>query len=469
MLPLWRRVDTVQHYSDRFNGALQRFGVWAWYELRRPRTTAILAGLMALALLLRFLLPQQATPDETATAWLVELPLWLRPWGEPLFFLGFSRIFQSLWFWLPLALLLLSSLVALADYGPAARRRAGQGGELERQHPLAGRTEQSVRLPPNPNAYLDKLKETLQAEQFVLESPVDEHQRLVKASRRRWAWWAVPGSYGGLLLLGLAFITGFFSLKSERLSLPPLQAQPSKLFNGTFELSQLDSNWSPASLIYRPQGAQTEQPLTWRLYLPTLFQNAVVLPVAAQPVLTVEARDAQGQPRRLIPVQVELSPATRLNLPADDPAEPFLIFIPSASLSFQIAPIPDIPPDNYNIQVLRTGESEPSENFTAQLGETFEIDDLTITIDANYSLELIARRDPALPLYGLSLALIGLSLLVLRLWPPWHIWLIPEVKGRGGQLYGVVETIGRPEAAAQFLERLLAVETGPEKESDLEI
>jgi hypothetical protein len=418
---------------------------------------------VALALLLRLLLPQQETPDETASVWLVNLPLWLQPWGEPLFFLGFSRIFQSLWFWLPLALLLLSSLVALADYGPPARQRAGQGaGELEWQHPLARRTEQSVRLPPNPDAFLDKLRERLQAEAFVLEAPADENQRLVKASRRRWAWWSVPGSYGGLLLLGLAFIIGFFSLKSERLSLLPLQAEPSKLFNGTLELSQLDSNWSPARLIYRPQGGQP-QPLTWRLYQPAFFQNLVVLPVAAQPVLTVEAKDALGQPLRLMPVQADLPPATRLNLPAADPAEPFLIFIPSASLSFQIAPIPDRPTDDYNIQVLRTGESEPSQNFSVNLGETFEINDLTITISANYSLELIARRDPALPLYGLSLALIGLSLLVLRVWPPWHIWLIPEVKGRGGQLYGVVETMDRPEAAAQFLERLLAVETGPEK------
>jgi hypothetical protein len=314
---------------------------------------------------------------------------------------------------------------------------------------------------------LDELKERLQAGGFTLEAPADEHQRLVKASRRRRAWWGVPGSYGGLLLLGLAFIISFFNLKTERLTLPPLQPQPSKLFNGTFELSQFDSNLSPATLIYRPQGAEIGQPLAWRLYLPAFFQNAVVLPVAAEPVLTVEARDDLGQPRRLIPVQVELSPAIRLNLPAGDPEEPFHVFIPSASLSFQIAPIPDMPPDIYNIQVLRTGESEPSENFTMALGESFKVDDLTVTISSNYSLELVARRDLALPLYGLSLALIGLSLLALRVWPPWHIWLMPEVKGRGGQLYGVVETLARPEAAAHFLEQFLATADNSEKETQL--
>ena len=36
--------------------------------------------------------------------------------------------------------------------------------------------------------------------------------------------------------------------------------------------------------------------------------------------------------------------------------------------------------------------------------------------------------------------------------------LVPEVKGLGGQLYGVIETTGPVAAQADFLEQLLAVE-----------
>jgi hypothetical protein len=90
------------------------------------------------------------------------------------------------------------------------------------------------------------------------------------------------------------------------------------------------------------------------------------------------------------------------------------------------------------------------------LGQSFEIDNLSITVVLNHALHVVARRDLGLPLYGLSLIAILGSALLLGLWPPGQLWLIPEVKGRGGQLYGVIERYGPAKDAPRFLAQLLA-------------
>jgi hydrogenase/urease accessory protein HupE len=60
-------------------------------------------------------------------------------------------------------------------------------------------------------------------------------------------------------------------------------------------------------------------------------------------------------------------------------------------------------------------------------------------------------------LYGVALALmfVGILLALLR---PSVIWLVPEVKGIGGQFYGVMEGFGREIDMTQLLQTLLVIE-----------
>jgi len=73
------------------------------------------------------------------------------------------------------------------------------------------------------------------------------------------------------------------------------------------------------------------------------------------------------------------------------------------------------------------------------------------------SFKVIARRDAGWPLYILAMVLI-VSGGILALVRPAIVWLIPEVKGIGGQLYGVLETFDSEQKMAQNLEQLLAIE-----------
>jgi hypothetical protein len=451
-------METVNRYRSQLALQLQRLAVAGWYWLRNPKLTASLMAIIAVVLLLTLLVPQAPSSNLTAAAWVATLPSWIQPWGDLLFFLGFAHIFRSAWFWLPLALLALSSLVALADYGPPSRRRASEAAsELEWQHPLARRFEQSIRLPPNPDACLEKLKQALQAQGFLIEEPTEEKQRTVIARQRPWAWWGVIIFYAGLIVLCLAFLASHYTLETEQFTLMPFETRQSELFDGDLALDQLDPGSGLGLIRYQQAEVEPVQALSWRLYQPAFFKNSVIVPTAIEPVITVEARDETGTLQNLIPVQVELEPATHLSLPLAEAETALYFHIHPAGLDFQVLPVAALTEQTYNIQVRRKNESAPSENRTLKLGETFTIDNLSITVVLNHALRLIARRDLGLPLYGLSLIALLAGIALLRLWPPCQVWLIPEVKGRGGQLYGVIEKFGPAKDAPQFLTQLLTV------------
>jgi hypothetical protein len=461
-------MPSADQDSSRFALRFQQFTALAWHFLRQLRTTVAFAESVAVVLLLTLLIPQQARPDVNVATWVTTLPGWLQGWGVLLFSWGLSRLLETPWFWAPVGLLALSSLVALADYAPPSRRRARAAlADIEWQHPLAQRVERSVRLPANPEAYLDKLKASLRAQGFSIdESGAENKQRIISARRWAWAWWGVVVGYGSLILLCLAFFISRYSLKTERLALLPFESKTSRLFDGDFELYQTDLQHKQATILYSRREAPSPRILYWRLYQPAFLNDALILPVAMEPVLTVEARDKNGELRRLIPVQVDLAPASRLNLPIEAEDSPLYFLIPSASLAFQITPVSIFSEHHYNVQVRRGSETTPSENLMKKLGDTFEIEDITMTISLNYNLIYLARRDWALPIYGVTLPALFISLLLLLVRPPWQIWLIPEVKGRGGQLYGVAETFGRARLASQLLERLLAIDLAEAEEAE---
>jgi hypothetical protein len=416
-----------------------------------------------IVLLVGWLLPQRPAADAPAATWINSLPATLQMWGEPLVLLGFSRIFSSIWFWGPLALLLLNCLLALADFAPASWRRfRRQPASVGWQHPLSRRVEHSVRLSATPDEMLGGLKQILAAQGFELAALPDENDRAISATRRRWNWLTVIAIYSGLLLLVAGFLTTYYSLKTEQFTLWPFNPANSSLFQSEVELYQVDNG--RATVIFNPT-AQPDAPalaLFLQPYRPAFFKGVFIWPTAIEPVLTIEARDSGGAARRLMPVQTDLAPATQLSLPLDQSDAPLYFLIPSADLAFQLLPADD--GRSYQVQIRRSGESTIAESLQVNAGDSFQIDDISVKLTPRYNITIIARRDFGLPLLviGVLLAIIAGLLLLL---PPWQVWLIPEVKGRGGQLYGIAETIAPATKAAAFLSTLLADDSGPKNDS----
>ena len=122
--------------------------------------------------------------------------------------------------------------------------------------------------------------------------------------------------------------------------------------------------------------------------------------------------------------------------------------------------MPDATNNSYQVEVRRSGDEADTESITAQVDEPFQVDDIRLHLTRRHNIQFIARRDFGLPLLVIGLVVVIGAGLLLLLWPPWLVWLIPEVKGRGGQLYGVAEKIGPAQPMTAFLEQLLADKGG---------
>ncbi len=444
--------------SARLKEQSAKFSTSAWYWLRRPTITWILLAIVGLVLGLGLIIPQLSSPTTTEAgreAWLASLPPLVQPVGELLFSLGFTRLFYSPWYWLPLGLLLLNSLITLADYGPGAWQRLKPSPpSLDWQHPLAHRAEQSTRLPESPDTFLDELKAALTTQGFYLYPTSEGEGRLISAAQRRWAWLGPAIFYTGLLVGISALVVSHYFLQIDTLTLLPLDPKTSPLFAGKFELTEVDPNQQESHVTYL---AEEDEPinLTWRLYVPTFFRGALIWPRAMEPILTIEARDQTGKLLRLIPTQENLFPAERLHLPLPATDTPVYFLIPSTSLAFQIVP-DGSNPGTFQVKVRRGAESTPVAETKAQPGEAFTLDGVMVTMVLNSNITVMVHRDPALPLYLIGLGLIVVAGIFIFWKPPRQFWFIPEVKGRGGQLYGVVEEFGKMAKMPQFLAALLS-------------
>jgi hypothetical protein len=156
-----------------------------------------------------------------------------------------------------------------------------------------------------------------------------------------------------------------------------------------------------------------------------------------------------------------VAPTKRLDILLDDLTVPILFSTQNPPLAFQISPDPSGDLNRYNVQVRQAETTTLIKNIEVEVGQPVEIETLIGSLALNYKMAVNTRRDPALWLYPLGLILIVAGLATF-FWPPAQVWLIPEVKGRGGQLYGVLETFGSQEKMEAFLERLLAEEQGEE-------
>jgi cytochrome c biogenesis protein ResB len=451
---------------------LQRLVASAWHTLGSPKTTGILIVFLIVVVVLGKIFPQQAvtaSPETGQATWISSLPPLVQLWGDLLYLLGFARIFRSLWFWLPLALLFLNSLIALAHYGPGSYRRLlRETPPIEWQHPLAGRAEYPARLPESPDTFLATLKTTLTARGWYIYKPSEAEERVVGAGRHRWSWGSVMAVYTALALAVVgASITYHFS-QQDSFTLAPFEASRSRLFTGRFELLEFDRQQGMGWVTYTTP--QAESPARskqhWRLFRPFLFNRTLIMPFATESILTIEVRDSNSNLLKLIPVQENLPPTERLNLYMSDASRAAYFTIPAVGMSVQVLSGLDSPGTTFDVRVRHKSDSTSSESMRVEAGEALRVDDLSITITPTYDLKVMAYRDPALLLYLLSAILAAGGAAALLFVPPEQLWLIPEVKGRGGQLYGVVEKFGSIKDIPQFVEGLLEDEAKEETSAD---
>ncbi len=432
-----------------------RFTLRTWNVLRDPQLTVATIAALIIITLLGMIIPQQVASSSNAL-WMSNLPSSVQPWGELLILLGISHLFRSLWFWLPAAVLLLNSFIILADDGPASWQRL-HTAPLEWQHPLAHRAEYTISLPPNADEFLITLKKSLVAKGFSLYEPLTP--ALIEVAQYRESWVGLLALHLGLVLLVFALLMSHYTLNTDAFSIFPSESRSSQLLNGKFELTETEANQGTCQISYTPTGdEQSAQILTWQLYQPKLFNQAITMLTAFDPILTVEVRDKTNKLVKLIPKQEDLAPSERLNFSLENSNQPFYFQIPQTNLTIQIMARLVQNEGSYNIQVLRHSENSPSVNITVQTGEIFKFDSYTATVFLNYKVNIVAYRDPALSLYLVAALLIMSGIWFGFLRPPLQLWLFIEIKGTEGRLHAVAEKFAPLEDITKFLEIWLTSE-----------
>jgi len=459
-------MSTTKFSATQATARLQNISSQIWHAVSSPKLLWILLPLILVVLGISLILPQQPGPEfgpaiSAETIWLNSLPTWLASMGRVLYLLGFARILASFWLWVPLALLLGHSLIALARFGPGSWRRFYEAaGDLAWQHPLADRVEHLVRLSDAPDDQLVVKSDILTKAGFVLHENKESDERFITALRRRWAWLGPIFGYSGLVLLIAAFFVSNIWLQRDRLSLTTGQRVPYGLTDGFFELIEANPIQQTGRVSHRPTRTEAlAQTLTWRVYRPSWWGSTLVIPTHLDTLLVVTAQNEQGEPLEIAPLQ-GADPTQRLRLPLTLDS-PILFSISNTDLAFQVLPAAE--GSSFNVQVRQGAESLLIMDESVPAGQIPPVEGLTITLSRDYTMQVMLWRDPALLLYGLSLIFMGLAV-VTFLRPPMQIWLIPEVKGRGGQLYGVSEGYASADQLRQFLDQLL----GPSDEVDKE-
>jgi len=409
-----------------------------WRGLRSPKLTIATVIIIGLVLLMGGLLPQQSNVSGDM------LPSFLQPWGEQFASAGAFRLLHTPLFWLPIAILLLNSLVVLADYGPQVWQRwRKEIAPMLWQHPLANRLETTQALSTDVvTPSFTTLHQALTDVGYTIHLENKNDLTIMSAYNRKWVWWSIPLIYSGLLLLVIAFIGSYYTLQIDFVTLTPLEQKGSSLLTGQFELTAVDITTQQAEVTYYLN--DTKQALIYTRYRPVIVDGLFILPLEFGRLLTIRATDEEAQAMRLLPVQEDLAPNEQINLPVEI-GTPIYFRIPAAGLNFQILP----EPGGYNIQVLRPDETAPSINETVSLNEPFEVDGYTLHFEPAYNLIMLIYIDSMLMLYLLSLLIIVIGLLVLLLGRPHYLWFIYERYSTTIHLYGVWEQMGRIQETQQ--------------------
>lgn len=430
--------------------------LWLW--LRAPESLALFLALLAASLGLAQVIPQMPAgldgPDGRQQ-WLATLSPAGRSLAEQMQPLALHRIFLSPWFWLPAAGLILSALVAAADYLPLARARLNPNPERTPGPPFLARSlERTGRIHRQPQEYLADLQAEMAAAGYRCRPEPDPatEARWVVAARHRWSWLAPLSIYGGLILLLAGLALSVWRGPGESVALRPGAAANTRLAGQPILLRELAIRQDGAGTVVGGEARLAFSPgeaapgVDWPLFRPFLWRNRLVWLYGVQPLLRVSVRDDAGRPLVLFPAQPEIEPSTDLELELPRGSRSALFSGPQSRWAMRVTYFgPQAGPgEQFQVELLRYGETEPEPPVPVEADGAFRIGELSGQVDLDHSLRAFATPgwDQLLMLLGGALLLGGVAVLLWR--PPALLIVSLYVRGSGGQATIYAETLGSP-------------------------
>jgi len=415
-----------------------------WSIFRAPETFILVLILLAAVLSLALIIPQQpseltnASGDEIESEWIVTLPPFYQRTAPILTALGFFRLFETAWFWLPLAFLVLVSLVVLADYAPLIWHRLHQGGGQRPEpqpHPFNWSLSDIIQVPAPSEANksaasgspLTYLQGQLEQKGYRIQVTHDEQQLVV--TRFSYRWGAPILVMAGILLILIGLVIQALwgsrqvldlSITDQNIGLLDDQRIRVQTFRPTLDPFQHLVGGEVTLLI------NGEESLTWQLYHPYRFEDWWIIPGGIQPGAQIDLSQNRGPIETIRPVfPNEIQPA-------------YFIYR-EQNLRFALHYRATLDGPDYLLTLPR----QPNGPEINQSGRTFTVPALNLVGRASIkeTLRLRAYHLPGLGpiLGGIIMATLGLVLLSLS--SPSVMWLTLVTKGRGSRIDVVAETL----------------------------
>jgi hypothetical protein len=390
------------------------------------RALVVVLSLTALALLLSLLLPQ--APPETAqqstARWLVETSVRYGGLGEAMQAVGLFDLWHSPWLWALLGLLAFILFLRLGlAAGDAWQRLRRPDPVAVAQLALRWPLHATVTLRDSAETAAAELAEDLRSEGWRVASAVSDGLPQLMAERSVWGLIAAPLFYLGLLtaLAGL-WLGQQAGWREAGVVLAP--GQPVRLSqDSSLVLSQPPTPVGDAvdAVLVQRDG----QPASERTF--SVFDTARAAGIAIRrtgvgQTLSVSARNTNGGPLSLQPVDRLSPPQPSLTLVFDQPRSEQLFLAPASELLFSVVAFPTLPERGYDgptflVQAFAAGQQAPTVNQFIESSADLAIGDVIYSLSAGRFVTIEVSRNPGLLLTGVGSTL-ALAAALIALWRP---------------------------------------------------
>ena len=420
-----------------------------WSLVRTPETFSLALLTLALVLGLALLMPQyspqtstgQTGGSEVSDEWIATLPGIYQSLASLLNPIALFQIFDSLWFWLPVGLIILVSLVVLADYGPFIWQRSKPGLLAQvapRFHPFHRHLTQTVRAPAPTDTGksaaaadpLAQLQANLEQAGYQHRSTEGDDALVMLRDKYRWGGPALIMLAAVLILSGLFFQATLGQRQAFELGLK--RQDIARLGDQVVQAVSFIPVYDRFEQVIGGEvraNVGTGEPVVWQLHHPHGLDNWWVIPAGIRPIVRINL-SRNGGP--ISPIEPAFP---GINQPA--------YFIDQENkLRFALRYRPSPGGPNYKLWLI---EPEAEAMEIKPRGTQFSLPSYHLTGEILID-EVLQLRVYQLSWLGVGLGVLGVGagiagLVLLSLSSPIVIWARLLTKGRGSRVSVTAELL----------------------------
>ncbi len=423
--------------------------LWRFFSSRR--LTLLLLTAIALVVSISAILPQIpqaiAVGSSQYGTWLAEMRAHYLQWADVFEALGLFSVYDSLWFKVPLSLLILNLAVCAVESFEAAfhwpRLLNEEFDQVFKRASWSRRFVTSGKL----TSAIESLSALLEGHRYHVEVDERDERSYLAAWRFSWARWGSVVAHLGMIIAITGLLVGSrFAWREEGIVLSPgetYQIQHAQSVSLRLEDFEADLYPDGAPRFYRSEVTILEQEddvLTGVVApnAPLTYRGMAVYQQSHGPVITIEGLDAQGVPISLQALAPDSALQEQASLRFSEEDNEGYAAVPAQNLILRLVFHPQQASESgerpaFLVQAYRDGMSDLVFTETLFESASLQIEDHSYAIGWEHYAVLDVARDPGLTVTFLgAVSLLAVAFISLFL-PPRFIRAAVLEKG------GVVE------------------------------